>query len=288
MKTPLSIPTSQPQPNTAIYSMDALNRLDTYDSPAVYEAFFGEAPDPYDKTLPLKLWKDDTQDNVPDNFIAEYTVLKTVLDTQTGVDQLVLPPTFVSYTMPASLARKVNIWGGALVYPTWSPTTTATIDDNNGFVSPVNVNLLSELADAQTLNTLLGGSGVQEYIMAPGNSGDHINYHDDTKRQYYFIDSNGQFQWAGVLLDQQYAKTETQNVISGGVGAPGSWINQVISTMPALSAWIWKSTPLPVGPPPNTAVIPMPVRRLYDNESFTEPFAGQPMIQRTFTKPKVK
>jgi hypothetical protein len=281
---PRSISTPLPQPDVQEYSMDALNLFLTYDSPEAYEAFFGEPPSPYNPSLPIKLWKDDSQATQPAGWQEEYEILQTVLDPQTGVAQLVLPPTYVQMFMPSAQASQVNIFGGAPVYPVWtSAPTVASITGATGYISGVDPNLLSDLADATALNTQLGGTGVLPYVMSPGPDNFQISYGTETRKQYYFIDSNGQLQWAGFLLRQQYAN---------GVGAPGKWVNtsiQIPGNM-AQKVWMWVPSAAPVGPAANTSVIPMPVRRLYSAtnpppaggafESFTDPMVGQPMIVR--------
>jgi hypothetical protein len=284
MSAPLSLPTPLPQPDVAEYSIDALNLFLTYTSPEAYEAYFGAPPPPYNPALPIKLWKDDSQATQPAGWQAEYEILQVVVNPQTGVSQLILPPTYVQMFISSQQAAEVNIYGGAPVYPIWvSAPTVATITGTTGFISGVDPNLLSDLADANTLNTQLGGTGVLTYVMAPGPDNFQINYGTETRRQYYFIDSNGQLQWVGFLLRQQYVN---------GVGAPGSWVNtpvQIPGNM-AQKVWMWVPQAAPAGPPANTSVLPMPVRRLYSAtnpppaggafESFTQPMVGQPMIVR--------
>lgn len=281
---PVSVPTPQPQPDVADYSLDALNLFALYDTVEAYEAKFGVLPPAFDPTKPIKQWFDSTQENQPDGWQSEYMTLQTVLNMQTGTAQLVLPPRFVQMFIPAVQAAAVNIWGGPPIYPSWvSSPTVATITDVNGFVSGVDPNLLSSLDDANTLNTVLGGTGVQIYVMAPGPGDFQINYGTETRRQYYFIDSNGQLQWVGFLLRQQYVN---------GVGAPGAWVN-VSVPIPgnmAQKTWMWQASAVPQGPPQNAEVLPVPMRQLYTAtnpppiggafESFTQPMIGQPMIQR--------
>jgi hypothetical protein len=284
MSAPQSLPTPLPQPDVAEYSIDALNLFLTYDTPAAYEAYFGVAPPPYNPSLPIKQWKDDSQANQPPGWQSEYMILQVVVDPVTGVSQLVLPPTYVQMFLPSTQAANVNIYGGAPVYPVWtSAPTVAVITGTSGVISGVDPNLLSDLADATALNTQLGGTGVQTYVMAPGPDNFQINYGTETRRQYYFIDSDGQLQWVGFLLRQQYVN---------GVGAPGSWVNSVVAIPGNMSmkVWMWIPAPAPAGPPANATICPMPIRQLYSAsnpppaggafESFTQPMVGQPMIVR--------
>lgn len=287
MKTQQSIPQDQPQPTEAEYSLDALNRLSKFTTASAYEAFFGVAPPPFDATMPLKFWEDDSQANQPEGWEAEYEVLATTVDAVTGTARLVLPPEYIQLTMPASQACKVNIWQGLPTYPIYVPASTdavETITLSDGSIETlngINPEYLSTLDQANRLYSTLQGTGgvfIDAPSAGPGNI--QIDYKTETRRMYAFVDVNGQKQIVGILVDNENAK---------GVGYPGSWANvpnpeyvpgNQFNT--PQNVWVWI-----IGTPPNNSlptkvvVIPMPVRRLYANESFTEPMVGQPMIQRT-------
>jgi hypothetical protein len=274
--TPISIATPQPQPESAEYSLDAINLFEIYTAATIPPG----APNLNDPTQPTKEWWDSNQANQPEGWQAIYETLKTTLDVQTGVEQLDLPPTFVQQIMPSTQAAALNIFLPPS-YPPYVPAPTpAQIVGTLGPISGVNPYLLSTLAQATELNELLGGKGVLSYQPAGGPDNFTIDYNGDTRQQYYFIDSNGQLQWVGYLVWAQTAN---------GVGAPGNWVN-VAQANGQVNVWTWVPSPISLGPAANTPVVPVPMRQLYSPtnpppageayESFSEPQIGQPLILR--------
>lgn len=286
--TPQCIPTPKPQPDETVYSLDALNLLPKFTTAAAYKAFYGVAPPPFNATLPLKFWEDDSQASLPDDATGEYDVLATVTNTTTGVSALVLPPTYTKLVVPAAQACKVNIWQGLTTYPVYTPASTDAVetitlsDGSLEVLNGINPEYLSTSDQANRLySTLQGTGGVFVDAPSPGPGNIHIDYKDETRRMYAFVDSDGQKQIVGILVSNENAK---------GVGYPGSWANvanpdyvpnNTVDT--SQNVWVWvPGTPPNNALPVNVTVMAMPVRHLLPNESFTEPAVGTPMIQRTF------
>lgn len=252
--TPVSVPTPQRiPPSIAEYATTELNLVEGYTSDSFF-AKWGERPQ-WDEKAQIKPWFDSTVGNDP-NKIVTYTVLDNSV-----------PPNFVQLKMTAARAAVPNLYTPSVLHA-WIPSPTKAIEvalDSGMELNPVPVDYLSTLSQAEGLNHTLGGSGVKSYQPDPGPGAFRIDYKDDHRQEYYFIDSNGHWQWVGFLLRTQFAQ---------GIGYPGKWIN-------VGGVWIYRFGKLPTPPHAGTGVVATPVRLLEANERFVVTDLGMAaMIER--------
>lgn len=280
---PATILGAPPQPNLKYYALNSIYELGIL---TAAQAASAGVPNLNDPTQPLKNWADSaavTPSSEPGDYVI-YQTLKAVVNPQTGVAQTVIPPVFVQLPMLASVAGAINL-PEAVTYPTWVPAPTVaveTIEMNGGVttISGVNPAYLSTQEQGQTLMAQLNGSNLQEYVPAPGPGNLQINYGTETRRMWIFTDSNAQMQYVGLLLGIQYAQTVNQNVVTGGVGAPGQWVNSGAGT--PFASWIWVPVPATATWPAGAPLVSMPMRSLLANEEWDYASLGQTvMIERT-------
>lgn len=254
----ISKPTPKPQPAGPVYSINsALPLFDTW-TRARYKAATGQDAPAYDKTRDIKLWFENPA--VPG--FTTYTTLKTAAD-----GSYFEPPMFVQFFLAPHIASSLNLPPDPVApYPKWDPAESdARVISGGVPVSPINPNYLSTLDQASNLYSMLGGQGgISINTPDPGPGNIHIQYGIDPRREYQFVNGDGQVLNVGLLLDQMFVN---------GIGAPGAWVTDADGNPR------WISAPLPPPPATNYRVIPMPMRKLHAEESWTLPPIGQPMIQ---------
>ncbi len=256
----VSKPTPKPQPAGPIYSInDALPLFDEWTRARVKQVTGQDAAD-YDPNRDVKRWLE----NPAHPGFTTYTTLKTNAD-----GSYTQPPVYVTFYLKPSIASTLNLPPDSThQYPIWDPAISdARVFSGGVPVSPIDPFYLSTIEQAGMLYTMLGGmGGIQLNTPDPGPGNIHIVYGSDPRREWEFELEDGQVVNVGLLLRQMY--------IPFGVNSPGKFV------IDANGNPKWVPGPFPAPLPTNFKVTPMPMRKLYRNESWTEPTVGQPMIQR--------
>ncbi|SRR5229473_88994 len=237
-----SLPTEQPQPNQPVYGAGLLDLFTESLDRAAYEARFGEQAPDFDKTLPIKKWKDDSFAGADTSSPAQYIYYK--LGTDGKVHE-------VAMNMTAGQAAKVNLTG-AHHYPPYAPAPThATL---GGW--PVDPLDLSTKEQAVALAIELGRTkdDVQENT---ANQPFQYLYPPDELRKVWEINYSPMLQLvAGRKINQ---------INSRGIGVPYHWVLQADTNQEPVIAFDWPDTGEtgPVHPQ-----LPIPQRRLKAGEEF--------------------
>jgi len=264
---PTSVQTQQPIPPTSPYGISLLYLFSTYTRASFLQAFGVVAP-PFNPSWPVKTWFDSAANsNVP----TVYYSLETA--TEGDTQQIVFPPVMAPFLLAAGQANVVNLPNDPTSYSAWVPAPTVAVQTQtlNGVtttINAVNPNFLSTPRSSKRsiFHTRRTG-GVQTWTPAPGNSDLQIQYGAETRRIYYFIDSNNQWQWVGYLLLQEYAS---------GVGAPGQWVSEPATPGPGAPAnmWVWQAGVIASPVVPTSQMIPMPMRTLFTDKTIISVSAG--------------
>ena len=231
---PISEPAAQPQPDLEVYGPDSLALFQTFTRDIYRARFEMEAP-PWDPSRPSKYWFDSTVDASAPGRVVAYQMV----DRDAGGTWSILP-----FSMTAFEAASVNL-PGAIVYPPYSVAPTGATRGG----SPINALYLSLEADARSLLTTLGATGL---IDEGATTIFPVVYPPEEQRRMWAIllPSRGPVN-VGVLLQARGAK---------GVGAPGHWD---LSS----SGSAWAADPLPpAGFDDRRPARPVPVRGLLPNE----------------------
>jgi len=250
MNTPNSVAAALPQPESAVYTTDALALFKTYTRDS-YLAEFGVQAPAWDPARAPKAWFDSTTSNsgtgasaanvsAPSAPLA-YTI---VGQDQTGNWSL------QTMTLPASEAATVNL-PGAVIYPPYQLASTKATRSGQS-INPVYMVLLP---DAQAVMAEVGGSGLFDDGATATNPVTYpaVNYPADEPRRMWAFKVNGQQYYAGLLLASKYGL---------GIGWPGHWDFSHGSPL-----WL-ADPPAPTGAldPRSPVPVPVPVRALLPNE----------------------
>ncbi len=246
MGTPVSRPTIPAQPNQLAYGISQLALFSNYTRESYLAAFGVQAP-PWDPSRVRKTWFDSTVDTSNPTNLAVYKMIAPDASGVWGFRQLVLP---------AIEAATVNL-PGSVTYPAYSVAPTQVTSGG----SPVNPNFLSLEADARSLMTALGGTGL---VQETGNAIFPIVYPASEPRRIWDFFVNGVLVNAGTLLLAQNAN---------GIGAPGRW-----DTSKGEPVWI-PAPPPPTGVDDMRPPREMPVRDLLPNEKLQTGLMGVSVVR---------
>jgi hypothetical protein len=248
---PVSLPVSQPQPNSAVFPVQYLRLFQTY-TRASYRAAFGIEPPAWDPARLTKSWFDSSADTSDPSNVAVYKLLGQDSSGNWTLQQMVIP---------SSEAATVNLTG-QVFYPPYSVAPTNAT--RGGIV--MNAAYMALQSDAQDLMIQIGGTQLTDQAVDgdPANAWMPILYPADEPRRMWFFLYNGQMQYVGILLMSKNAL---------GVGSPGQWVT-------SSGAPIWTpATPAPTGLEDTRSPRAMPVRDLLPNEQLQTGMMGPTVVR---------
>jgi len=219
------------------YPLTELYIFKMYDR-ASYRQAFGEDPPTYDPSKPTKSWLDPSAGAAP----VQYQFWGWDADRQY---------THQKFTLSASDAATLNVWG-VRPYPPYVPIPTrATRGGTGGGMFPMQPTILSTKTEADALAAAwkLPLSSVMNGAIGGGPFPDTFPA-DEPRRPWAIFYSGVQF-----YVGEQIA---IQN--GSGVGAPGHW--DLSGFVPE---WVSDIPPLPMTQNPEG---PIPMRALKSNERF--------------------
>ena len=257
----VSKPVVPAPPSEAAYSVDKLNLFPRL-TRASYQDLYGLQPSAWDPSRRAKCWFDtsviENFKGDPDNEIALYEVFD---------------PESATGTRPMAItireAASVNL-PGAYIYPAWTvaPTTARQFAPDSSAGKPVNADLLCLRAEAVALASEIGAAPSDVLEIFPGGLFT-VDWTGEPRRSWA-IYWKGEPHHASALLRQKYAN---------GVGAPGAWDLQGITP-------IWVPARIETGEQDTRSEVPVPMRRLFENEKLTKNlFSGWLVQRRDLTPP---
>ncbi len=244
-------------PEEAFYPVDRLCLFDRHNR-RTWEDAFGEQARKWDKERRIKRWADTSVlEGVEDaaSHMLEYDYFDPVTRT------------FKKLSISAEEASLPNL-PGTYVYPKYvvEPTPAMVVDQGSGDEQPLNPEIICHKAEAVALATAL-----QAYVIQSSSFEDGP----------FIIDWKGEVRrrWLMVFPDITCnAAALVRNKNSGGIGAPGEWTWVKVGTHKEPR---WLSHQEETGDHDPRPEIPIPCRRLFEEEAIWTGFGGTVMIYRT-------